>query len=201
LVWWLFALSWEGATEHYWLLGTIPLLVCIGEIVKGDRWRGLDAFVIATVMVSGWNLYANQRVDQEHSIYFPEPGLRAIAQCVGANDVFLVLSSDVHRGADYGLLTDILKANHSTHGISIADDVIASETPTRPWQPALKEKINSTLAAGGRVYVASQLFDRDDYMDLANENNPFAEQTKPQLDSIVATNSINKLPGCYPHIR
>jgi hypothetical protein len=188
LAWWAFAFSWEGATEHYWLPGTLPLLFCIGMVMKERRWFGLNGFVIAVSVISGWNLYANHAFDKEASISFPDAGLRAINQNVHADDIFIVLNGGVHNDADYGLLLDILKVTPPTRGLSIADDLIAQANPSKSWQSVLKDRIDSVLAAGGKVYVASHLFEQGEYEDLANENDPFAEQTNPQFSSINTEN-------------
>jgi 4-amino-4-deoxy-L-arabinose transferase-like glycosyltransferase len=184
LAWWAFAFSWEGATEHYWLPGTLPFLFCIGMIMKEQRWFGLSGFVIALSVISGWNLYANHAFDNEASVSFPDSGLRAITQNVRGDDIFVVLNGAAHNDADYGLLLDILKMAPPTHGLSIADDLIAQPNPSKGWQSVLKDRIDSVLAAGGKVYVASHLFEQGEYVDLAQENDPFAEQTNPQFSSI-----------------
>ncbi len=199
LAWWGFAFSWEGATEHYWLPGTLPLLFCIGMIMKEQRWVGLNGFVIAVSVISGWNLYANHAVDREASISFPEAGLRAISQNLHGDDIFIVLNGGGHKDADYGLLLDILKMTPPTRGLSIADDLIAQASPSRPWQSVLKDRIDSVLAAGGRVYVASHLFEESEYEDLANDNDPFAEQTNPQFSSIDTGNLYEQVTQLLSH--
>ena len=199
LAWWGFAFSWEGATEHYWLPGTLPLLFCIGMIMKEQRWFGLNGFVIAVSVISGWNLYANHAFDREASISFPEAGLRAISQNVHKDDIFIVLNGGSHNDADYGLLLDILKVTPPTRGLSIADDLIAQANPSRPWQSVLKDRIDSVLAAGGKVYVASHLFEEGEYEDLANENDPFAEQTNPQFSSIDPENLYEQVTELLSH--
>jgi len=199
LTWWAFAFSWEGATEHYWLPGTLPLLFCIGMIMKEQRWFGLNGFVIAVSVISGWNLYANHAFDNEASISFPDAGLRAIGRNVRGDDIFIVLNGAAHNDADYGLLLDILKMTPPTHGLSIADDLIAQANPSKDWQSVLKERIDSVLAAGGKVFVASHLFEQGEYEDLANENDPFAEQTNPQFSSIDTENLYEQVTELLSH--
>jgi hypothetical protein len=199
LAWWAFAFSWEGATEHYWLPGTLPLLFCIGMIMKEQRWFGLNGFVIAVSVISGWNLYANRAFDKEASISFPDAGLRAIKQNVRGNDIFVVLNGAAHNDADYGLLLDILKVTPPTHGLSIADDLIAQANPSKDWQSMLKDRIDSVLAANGKVYVASHVLEQGEYEDLANENDPFAEQTNPQFSSIDTENLYEQVAELLSH--
>jgi hypothetical protein len=201
LAWWAFAFSWEGATEHYWLPGTPPLLFCIGKIMKEQRWFGLNELVIAVAVISVWNLCANHAFDKDASVSFPDAGLRAISQNVRGDDIFIVLNGAAHNDADYGLLLDILKMTPPTHGLSIADDLIAQANPSKGWQSVLKDRIDSVLAAGGKVYVASHVFEEGEYQDLAQENDPFAEQTNPQFSSIDTENlyeQVTELLSHYP---
>jgi len=48
----------------------------------------------------------------------------------------------------------------------------------------MRDRINSTLNSGGRVFVASHLFDPDTYDDLAGVNDAFDEQINPQYLTI-----------------
>ena len=180
----MFAFSWEGATEHCWLLGTVPLLFCFGRIIKEDQWRGLNTFFIGAAIISAWNLYANHQIDKQTSITSPEPAPVAIKQYITGGDAFIALNGAGHRDADYGLLLDILKMTPPSPAISIVDHLIAPANPSKPWQSVMRDRIASTLRTGGRVYVASHLFDEGEYEDLASENDPFAVQTTPQFSSI-----------------
>ena len=195
LTWWGFAFSWEGATEHYWVLGTVPALLCCGLIMKELGWPRLDVFLIAVVLVSGWNVYANHLSDLEASVSFPEPALRAIDSHLSGHDVFIVLSGAGHGGSDYGLLLDILKMSPPSPAISIADDIIATPNRNSHWQSVLKGRIDSTLRGGGRVYVAAHLFAPGEYEDLASDNDPFAEQTNPQFKPIDSNQLYGQVTG------
>jgi hypothetical protein len=155
--------------------------------------------VIAVSVISGWNLYANRAFDKEASISFPDAGLRAIKQNVRGNDIFVVLNGAAHNDADYGLLLDILKVTPPTHGLSIADDLIAQANPSKDWQSMLKDRIDSVLAANGKVYVASHVLEQGEYEDLANENDPFAEQTNPQFSSIDTENLYEQVAELLSH--
>jgi hypothetical protein len=195
LMWWGFAFSWEGATEHYWVLGTLPALLCLGLIMKELGWPRLDLFLITVVLVSGWNVYANHSFDLEASVSVPEPALRAIDRHLSGHDVFIVLSGAAHGGADYGLLLDILKTSQPSPAISIADDMIATPHPNTTWQSVLKGRIDSTLHAGGKVYVAAHLFAPGEYEDLSSDNDPFAEQTNPQFRAIDSNQLYGQVTG------
>ncbi|MGA9724074.1 MAG: hypothetical protein WBQ86_16560 [Candidatus Binatus sp.] len=195
LTWWGFAFSWEGATEHYWVLGTLPALLCLGLILKELGWPRLDVFLIAVALVSAWNVYANHSSDLEASVSVPEPALRAIDKHLSGHDVFIVLSGAAHGGSDYGLLLDILKMSPPSPAISIADDIIATADPDRTWQSVLKGRIDSTLHAGGKVYVAAHLFAPGEYEDLSSDNDPFAEQTNPQFRAIDSNQLYGQVTG------
>ena len=58
---------------------------------------------------------------------------------------------------------------------------------TRSWQNRLRDRINSTLDSGGRVYVAAHVFDTHSYKDLSQANNPFNEQINPRYLTLNST--------------
>src|SRR5208337_3056856 len=65
----------------------------------------------------------------------------------------------------------------------------------------LKGKIDSTIRAGGKVYVAMHLFNPDEYADLAGEQDPFAPQVNTQFSSINGQRLFEQLRDLFNDYR
>ena len=174
--WWAFSFAWEPATVHYWTLGLFPALVCVAMLVRGRHING-RLLMASVLLVSAWNGYFNHAIDRINSRNFPDPLLKSIQQQVGGHDIFLVLGDDHwFGGVDYILLFRILSYSARNPGVAIFNDLILSPGGMQNWRERLRTKIDSTLDSGGRVFVASHVFDRGSYRDLSNQNDPFNEQ-------------------------
>ena len=174
--WWAFCFAWEPATVHYWTLGLFPALVCIAMLFRG---RSINRrFLMASVLlVSAWNCYSNYAYDRNNSRNFPDPLLASIHQHVGAHDNFIVLGDDHwFANVNYILLFRILNYSARNPGVAIFNDLILTPGGMQNWREKLRARIDSTLNSGGKVFVASHVFDPASYRDLSNHNDPFNEQ-------------------------
>ena len=81
--------------------------------------------------------------------------------------------------------------------MAILNELAGSQGPTRAWRGVLEDKIDSTLKAGGRVYVAKHLLNPDEYADLSGEQDPFAPQVNTQFSSINGQNLYKQLQELF----
>ena len=179
--WWAFCFIWEPGTPHYWVLSFFPALVCLGLAIRENLRHRKWLLVTAVVLLSGWNGIFNYRSDLSHSRNFPDPLLAAINEHVGTHDIFVVLGDDEWFGnMDYHLLFQCLKYSPRNPGIAIFNDYVIPARGAPVWQVGLREKISSTLDSGGKVFVATHVFDPRSYVDLTAEEHPFSEQINEQ---------------------
>ena len=185
MAWFVFAFAWEPATPHYWVLIFFPGLACLGVAIREYGWPRQWLFLSGVAVVSLWNGYFNYRSDTILSRGFPEPMLAAIQKHVGDRDIFIVLGNDgAYGGVNYEILFTCLDYSPRNPEVAILNDFVLPANGTRSWRDKFDEKIGSTLNAGGRVFVASHVFDRDTYADLAGIRDPFDEQINPQYLAI-----------------
>jgi hypothetical protein len=186
LAWSLFAFAWEPATAHYWTLGLFPALVCIAVALRDAGGTRL-AFASCILLLSVWNGYFNHAFDVSGCSHFSDAFVQSIEHHVRKRDVFVVLSCDQWlANVNYILLFRILQYTDPGRGIAIFNDLVFQSGGAKSWQKQLRERINSTLEAGGRVYVAAHVFDKASYKDLSQAGDPFNEQLNPRylkLDS------------------
>ncbi len=202
---WIFACAWEGITDHYWVMGNIIALFCLamwqGKGHEGARRLFISFLLILTL----WNLYQNVQQGSIASADFPDPLLANIDRQVGKHDFFMVLGDGVYGGVNYELLLEILRTYagepSDTRAVAILNDFAAAPGLPRPWPAILKDKIDSTIRAGGNVFVAGHLFNPDEYADLAGERDPFAPQVNTQFSSINGQHLFEQLRDLFNDYR
>jgi hypothetical protein len=172
LGWSLFVFVWQPAEPHFWSVTLIPAAFCLGLVMRERAWAGLRVFLVIVTFATVWNAYFNHVSDRSLSHNFPEPLLASIRQHLGPRDIFVILDSDSTE-MDYDLLFECLHYSHNP-GIMIADYVNAPDQSKAPWQERFRDRIESTIRSGRKVYVAAHVLDRDSYADLTGQDNPFA---------------------------
>jgi hypothetical protein len=171
---WIFAFSWEAATAQYWLIGLLLALLCLAILITSKR--GSLIFATFVLILSVWNLHFDRLSDQQRSLEFPDPMLQSINDHIGGNDIFFVLGDGGYGNTNYDLLIDIMIEQNRNPAVLILNDFVLPAGSSGNWRALLAKKINSTLANGGRVYVAGHIFDQDSYQDLAHADDAFNEQ-------------------------
>jgi len=171
---WLFASSWEAATAQYWLLGLFPALVCVAILIRSKR--SSLTFAVAVLALSAWNVCFDRISDRSRSSEFPDPLLQSINDHIGRHDILIILGDGGYGDTNYDLLLDIMNEQHRNPTALILNDFVLPAGSSGSWQPLLAKKIQLTLDSGGKVFVASHIFDRDSYQDMAHADDAFNEQ-------------------------
>jgi hypothetical protein len=178
--WSAFVFAWEPA-GYYWVLNLFPALVCLGLFLRGRAPRTKRVLAVVVLGVCFWNVHFNRDWDQIYARNFPDPLLEAIDTHVGSGDIFIVLGNrDWFAGMDYDLLFECLKHRGRNPGLAILNDLMMRPRGSRSWSAELRQRIESTLDADGRVFVARHVFSPDEYADLLDANRPFALYVKEQ---------------------
>jgi hypothetical protein len=181
MAWSAFAFAWEPATPHYWVLCMFPGLLCLGILMRESGWRGERFLLGALLVLSVWNLFSNRYYDGLAARSFPDVLIANIDRHLGPHDIFIVLGNDgSYSDVDYPLLSEALRYRSRNPEVTIMNDFFLPAKGEPSWQDNLREKIDSTLASGGKVYVASHLLDRNEYADLSQAKDPFSEQIQAQ---------------------
>ena len=179
---WIFAFSWEAATAQYWLIGLFPALLCLSILISSKR--GSLIFAAFVLILSTWNLHFDRLSDRLRSLEFPDPMLQSINDHIGSHDIFLVLGDGGYGDTNYDLLIDIMNEQNHNPAVLILNDFVLPAGSSENWQDRLAKKIESTLAAAGKVYIAGHIFDQDSYQDLAHANDAFNEQVDERYLSV-----------------
>jgi hypothetical protein len=172
LAWSVFVFLWEP-TGYYWSVNLFPLAFLASWWVRGSGRRTAVVLTGILVLLSGGNIYANHRQDQDYSVNFPPPLLEQIRAELGPNDVFIVAGRDWYANRDYSLLLECLDSWPRNPAWALLDDYIM-KGPRDEWQQKLDQAIQGAFTAGGRVYVADHIFWPDSYRDLEQTADPFS---------------------------
>jgi hypothetical protein len=200
LAWWAFALAWQPATPYYWVLSFFPALLCLGMLIRKLRWRPGWAFVMAIVVLTAWNGYFDHYYDLLSARGFPDPLLASIQEHVGSRDIFIVLGLDnIQEGVDYELLSWCLKYGPRNPEVAIFDDFVIPAEGSQSWRDKLRQKIDSTLDSGGRVFVAEHVFDPDSYEDLSAKNDAFNQQIYTQYLKVDSKGAFEQIHELFSH--
>ena len=185
LAWSAFVFAYGAANPHFWLLNLFPALVCSAMLFNPQGMMSRVLVLGMVLLLSGWNVYFNHHNDDVLSRNFPEPLLSSIREHVGPRDVFIVLGTDQwYGGMDYQLLFVCLKNAPENPGLGITTDFVLRTPDSQSWEAKLRDRIDSTLNSGGRVFVARHVFDPTEYRDLSRANDPFAEFTDTRYSRI-----------------
>jgi len=165
----------EPVTANYWVLDFFPALVCLGFVLRARAWRGLTAFAVIALVLSGVNGYLNHAEFYEQSRNPPDRLIASVNQQLGTGDIFIVLvNKDWYGATDYESLFRILKQNADARGQAILNDYVLPAEGSNSWRDQLGDKIKSTIDSGGKVYVGAHVLDPDSYSDLAGAKDPFS---------------------------
>ena len=127
------------------------------------------------VPLVAWNAYFNLAYDRTYSRNFPEPLIKSIDQNLGPKDIFVVLGhNNWYGGMDYDLLFQSLASVFDNPGVAILDDFVMQPSSSRSWRERLRDKIESTINSGGRVFLAEHVLDPESFADLDGSRDPFA---------------------------
>jgi hypothetical protein len=197
LAWSTFVFLWEP-TGYYWSVNLFPLAFLATWWVRGSGKQ--TALLVAGVLllVSGWNLYANHRLDQAYSVNFPPPKLEQIRAQLGPEDVFIVAGRDWYANTDYDLLLACLDDWPHDPAMALLDDYVL-KGPREEWQQKLDRDIREALASGGRVYVADHVFWPDSYRDLEQTADPFSEYAHTEYASLNGIRLSGEINGFFDH--
>jgi hypothetical protein len=182
LAWGVFVFLWEP-TGHFWSVILFPLTFLASWWLRGIRKRTALLLTGGLVMVSGWNLFANHRLDQAYSVNFPPPMLEQIRAQLGPNDVFIVAGRDWYANIDYDLLLACLDDWPNDPAIALLDEYVMTSSG-EPWQQRLDREIQAAFAAGGRVFVADHIFWPQSYRDLEQTADPFSEYARAEFAGV-----------------
>ncbi|HYB90281.1 MAG TPA: hypothetical protein VEC38_04470 [Candidatus Binataceae bacterium] len=180
--WAAFVIAWEPVTPNFWVLILFPALACLALLLRGRQAGRLGAGAAAAVLiVSAWNAWQNYEFDRAQSRNFPEPILASINSHLGARGTFFVLGRGWYGDMNYDLILGCLDHTaQKDHGVAILDDIVFPVNGSPSWRRALSDRIDSTISAGGRVYVAGHVLDPDSYKDLCGYNDPFNAYIDPK---------------------
>jgi hypothetical protein len=180
LFWAVIVMGYEPVYPNHWLLVLFPALVAMGVVFRESAGRFINVFVAIVVVLSCANIYLNRINDVADSRNAPELLAASIKQHLGKNDIFVVLANeDWYGDVEYELLFRYLKLSSDNRGYAILNDFILPAKGLQSWAGSLKNKIDSTLDAGGLVYVAGHVLDDDTYRDLSNTKGAFAPKEDP----------------------
>jgi hypothetical protein len=185
VAWGLFVLAWEPS-GCFWGVSFLFLIVCMSLLLRGATRKKTVLLSMPLLLLSGWNLYANRASDRDQSIVFPEPWLDAIQKQVGSKDILIVLDREWFSGMDYDLLLACLDADPQSPAIPILSDFVLNPGMQPWWSQKLQDEIDSTLADGGRAFVAKHVFAPTSYADLSRQTDPFSEYTRQEFVGIDA---------------
>ena len=101
---------------------------------------------------------------------------------------------------NYGLLVDILKCYPRDPATTILDDFVLPAGAQESWRVRLRDGIDSTLSSGGRVFVASHVFNPDSYTDLTRAGYAFSDQLNSRykdIDGAALYREVREVLGPY----
>ncbi len=172
LAWSVFCVLWEPS-GHFWSVNLFPLAFLATWWIRGTGKRTAAVVAGFLLTISVWNVYANHRQDQAFSVNYPPPLLEQLRAELGPNDVFIVAGRDWYANRDYSLLLECLDEWPRNPAMALLDDYVM-KNPQAVWEEKLQQDISTTLADGGRVYVAEHVFWPDSYRDLEQTADPFS---------------------------
>lgn len=197
--WSAFVLAWEPANPKFWFLDFFPGLVVLGRLVRNhfsawSLWMG----AALALCLSAWNAFADHDFDRAQAKNDPQPLIARIEHEIGPHDVFVVLGRDDGLGdMNYELLFEALAGVHSRAGLALGDFV----KPTTGLLSAekLREKIDSSLKACGRVFVAAHVFDRNSYP--SGQLDPFSFWIEKPSSAARGLASFEEVGRAFRHYR
>jgi hypothetical protein len=198
LVWGAFCVGWEPIT-YYWVVALFPGLVALGLLLRG-RPRAIRVFLAASVALAAWNVRFNHDWDRIYARNFPEPLADAIEAQLGPGDLIVVLGNrDWYGNMDYDLLFRLLEHRGETRNVAILNDLVMNKAAERPWAEALRERIERSLNAGARVFVATHVLNPAQYADLTDAGSPFAAYAKEQYAGLDGPTLHRQVEQVFAH--
>src|SRR5262249_4476056 len=159
---------------YYWVVALFPGLVALGLLLRG-RPLAIRVFLAASLALAAWTVRFTLAWDRIYARNSPEPLADAIEAQLRPGDLLVVLGNrDWFGNMDYDLLFRLLEHRGETRSVAILNDLVMNKTTERPWAEALRGRIERSLDAGARVFVATHVLDAAEYSDLTGAGNAFA---------------------------
>src|SRR5438093_1325597 len=198
LVWGAFCVAWEPIT-YYWVVALFPGLVALGLLLRG-RPLAIRVFLAASVALAAWNVRFNHDWDRIYARNFPEPLADAIEAHLGSRDLMVVPGNRHWFGnMDYDLLFRLLEHRGETRNVAILNDLVMNKAAERPWAEALRGRIERSLDAGARVFVATHVLNPAQYADLTDAGSPFAAYAKEQYAGLDGPTLHRQVEQVFAH--